>query len=249
MNSALCTGSIKHRRYGPVRHAFRYPLMMLWLDLGNPAQVFQRTPLWSASQPAPARFCREDYLGDSSRPLDACVRDEVDRVLGFRPVGRIFMLTHPRYFGFVFNPLTLYFCFDTEERIIAVVGEVTNTPWNEKHVYVWPAEAVVDRLNAAGHECRKVFHVSPFMAMDQVYRVKIVHRPNGLAVRLESWEAGALVHDATLTLRKRPISASSLHRTLIAYPLMTLRVVARIYIQALRLWLKRAHFFGHPKVT
>jgi len=247
MNSAICTGAVDHRRFGAVPHAFRYPIMMLYLDLAELNTVFGMTRLWSHTRPAPAWFRRVDYLGDPDRALDECVRDAVEAQLGFRPAGPIRMVTHPRYFGFIFNPITLYFCFDDAgRRVMATVADVSNTPWNERHTYVWPAEAMVDSLRGAGHDCAKAFHVSPFMPMDQRYRVRIVHRARGFGVQLESWEADRLVHTATLTLRKRAITPHALRRALVTYPAMTAQVVARIYIQAARLWWKRAPFHAHP---
>jgi DUF1365 family protein len=222
--------------------------MMLYLDLAEMDRVFGLSRWWSNSLPAPAWFRRRDYLGDPSRPLDACIRDEVEANLGERPAGSIRMLTHPRYFGFGMNPITTYFVFGPDgNEVQAVVAEVTNTPWREKHVYVWPAEALVPRLGTTGHRCPKQFHVSPFMHMDQTYHVRIVHRSTGLIIRLDAEIGGHSRFHAQLTLRKRTVTAATLRRAVLRYPFMTAQVFTRIYVQAFHLWRKKVPFFPHPK--
>lgn len=248
MHSALCTGTLEHGRCAPVAHHFRYPAHMLYLDLAETGDVFALSRLWSNTGPAPVWLRRADYLGDPARPLDECVRDEVQARVRVRPAGPIRMLTHPRHFGFAMNPLTAYFCFNTSGNTIEwIVGEVTNTPWNEKHVYVWPAEAVVRSLTQPGHRCPKAFHVSPFMPMEQTYHVRAVHRQDALALRIDTEESGATIFSAQVILRKRPITAAALRRAALQHPFTTAQVFARIYWQAFRLWRKRAPFFPHPK--
>ena len=137
MNSCIYRGWVRHRRRTPVEHAFSYRMAMLYLDLAELPEVLDGRLLWSARRPSLAWFRRADYLGDTARPLDHEVRDLVEQRTGARPVGPIRLLTHLRYFGYVMNPVSFYYCFDAAgERVETVVAEITNTPWKERHSYV-----------------------------------------------------------------------------------------------------------------
>ena len=244
--SCLYTGVVTHRRRQPVSHAFRYPLFMAYLDLAELPGVFDGRLLWSARRPAPAWFRRADHFGDPALPLDEAVRRRVHEATGNRPEGPIRLLTHLRYFGYVFNPISVYYCFAPDsERVEALVAEVTNTPWGERHVYVVDPEPTADggRLRA---DFSKALHVSPFMTMDLDYRLSATAPGEDLDVRMVAVRDGAAIFDAGLSLRRRPMTAGALAGVLVRYPFMTARVVAAIYWQALRLRLKGVPFVPHP---
>ena len=240
MNSAIYTGTVTHRRRTPVGHAFCFRLFMLYVDLGELPQVLDGVP------PLLARFRREDYLGDPAIPLDIAVRDLVQERLGFRPAGSVRMLAHLRYFGHCFNPVVFYWCFAPDgERVEAVVAEVTNTPWGERHAYVVAGEGNAEHVLESRHE--KAMHVSPFMPMEMTYHWRIATPGEQLALTIENRDAdGALVFGAQLALRRRALTRSALVRVLARHPAMTLRVLAGIYGQALRLRLKGARWHAHP---
>ncbi|MGE0552269.1 MAG: DUF1365 domain-containing protein [Gemmatimonadales bacterium] len=247
MKSALYEGMVRHRRLSPVPHRFRQRLFMVYLDLEELPRVFAGTRLWSVDRAAPAWFRRADYLGASGRPLDHAVRNLVERRIGHRPSGPIRMLTHLRYWGFVFNPVTFYYCFEPAgEAVEAIVAEVTNTPWNERYAYVLDGRSARDG-SGTRHRLTKRFHVSPFMPMSHDYHWRFSTPGRSLVVHMESVAERAKVFDATLALRRRPITGRTLRGALLKYPAMTLAVVAGIYWQAAALWIKGAPFHSHPE--
>lgn len=248
MNSRVGFGRVRHRRFRPVEHEFTYGVAMLYLDLDELPELFDDRRLWSARRPALAWFRREDHLGDPAVPLDVAVRDLVEARAGVRPDGPIRLLTHLRYAGWVMNPVSFYWCFDAAgAEVVAVVAEITNTPWGERHCYVLPAADAERRGRRMRFRFPKDFHVSPFMGMAQDYDWRFVVPGDRLAVHMETREGGRRMLDATLGLSLVPVTGRSLARVLVRYPLLTARVTAAIYWQAFRLWRKGAPFFPHPR--
>jgi hypothetical protein len=229
-----------------VANAFRYRIFMLYLDLTELDRVFDRYWLWSTRRPAPARFRRSDHYGDPGVPLEDSIRDLVECETGRRPSGPIRLLTHLRYFGYCFNPVSFYYCLDASGNVENVVMEVNNTPWGEMHCYVLPRPA-----NSAGHRLEfgfdKTFHVSPFLPMDMTYRSQVTVPGERLLVGLENWREGHKVFDAHLTLERRAITHATLARQLLTDPLITARVMTLIMWQALKLWRKRVPVYDHAQ--
>jgi DUF1365 family protein len=263
--SAVYEGWVRHRRFEPVEHSFRYRLFLMYLDLGELPDVLDPYPLFSARRRAFARFRREDFMGDPARPLDECARDAVETATGARPDGPVRLLTGLRYFGHSFNPVSFYYCFDVPEtRVDAVVADVQNIPWGERHPYVLARGK--RRGTVLSDELDKTFHVSPLMGMDQTYAFRATEPGDRLAVHIESRpretatgsamrtfsrsrRSPGATFDATLNLRRRELSRSTLAGLLARYPAMSLQVVAKIYAQSLRLKLKGARYYPHPEAS
>jgi len=260
--SAVYEGWTRHRRFEPVEHEFRYRLFLMYLDLDELPEVLDPYPLWSARRPAPARFRRADFMGDPDRPLAECARDAVEKQTGHRPAGPVRLLANLRYLGHIFNPVGFYYCFgDDGERVEAVVADVNNIPWGERHPYVLARGE--QRGAILTDELDKALHVSPLMGMDQRYSFRASEPGARLSVQIESRSVQRAVpppgpqrvapasadgkqFDATLSMRRRELSGPLLSRMLVRYPAMSLQVVAKIYAQSLRLKLKGARYFPHP---
>ena len=246
MNAALYTGTVWHTRHTPKRHDFHYRLFMVWLDLDRLGEAFSGRLAWSHRFPTLAWFRRKDHVGDPEVPLAEFIRTAVSEATGTRPEGPIRLLTHLRYFGFYMNPISLYYCYDAkDEHVETVVAEVHNTPWNERHLYLWPGEVCRDPQSA--FRCAKAFHVSPFMEMNHVYRCQLNEPGETLDVQLHNIQNATVVFGAGMTMERRPWTTANLAWALVAYPAMTLRVFAAIYWQALRLWWKGVPFQPYPK--
>ena len=247
LHSCLYHGVVQHRRLAPGPHRFRYRLFLTYLDLEELDRIFARRWLWSTSRPALARFRRQDYLDCSQHPLCESVRELVRDRAGIEASGPIRLLTNLRYFGYLINPISLYYCFDAaDRRIEAVVAEVTNTPWGERHCYVLPGPDTPD-ARVWRTRSSKELHVSPFLPIDMRYHWRLTTPGERLSVHLENHRQGAKRFDATLLLQRRPITTTTLATSLLRHPFMTGKVAAGIYWQALRLWWKGTPFHPHPR--
>ena len=239
MRSAIYEGMVVHHRREPVVHRFAYRVALPLIDLDEIDQVCSGHRLWSAERPNVVWFRRPDFLGGGRTPIDTAVRDEVEAHLGLRPSGPIALLAHLRTWGWLFNPIALYYCFDpTGAHVEALVADVTNTPWHEHRTYV---------VGAPGqHRVDKALHVSPFFGMDHTYGIDYTPPGDRLTVHLGNETGGRRVFDATLRLRRHPIDHRQLGRVISAYPLMTMQVSAAIYRQALALWRTGVPIVPHP---
>lgn len=244
MNSALYQGWVSHRRHLPRGHAFRYRMGLLYLDLSEQDTVLGLSPLAGRTRWAPFAWRESDFLpqltGQGMRLADA-VRQRVGEALGTTPQGRVCLLAQPRSWGLAFNPASFFYCFDTQDRLAAILCEVSNTPWRERYHYVLPA-------NAEGESRQRVaksFHVSPFLPRELEYRMRYSLPGEHLHIHMEDWQGDAKLFEAGLGLKRVELSRSSLHRHLLAFPWMTGKTLLAIYWQALRLLLKRTPIFAH----
>jgi len=219
---------------------------MMYLDLDELPGAFDGRWLWSARRAAPARFHRSDYHGDPTVPLDEAVRRTVEERTGTRPAGPIRLLTHLRYYGYCFNPVSFYYCFDREgSHVEAILTEITNTPWGERHSYVLPRTSEMNGVMR--FRFAKEFHVSPFMPMDQRYDWRFSPPGRRLAVHMENYDRSGMIFDATMSLRRRELSGGTLAHTLLAYPWITAGVITAIHWNAFKLWLKGNPVHTHPE--
>jgi uncharacterized protein len=249
IKSAIYEGSVRHRRFRPRPNIFQYRLFFMFLDLEELPTLFDIHPLWSYQRWNVAYFRRKDHFGDPSVRLDTAVRDLAQTHIGNRPSGPIRLLTHLRYFGYCFNPASFYYCYDpSDTRVETIVVEIHNTPWGERHCYVFgdnKNEHPVDHWRR--YRFNKSFHVSPFIDMDIQYDWRFRVPGDIIRVHMIDIEKGKKLFDASLMLKRQSISHKELTRVLLKYPLLTLKVTTMIHFQALRLLLKNTPFFTHPK--
>ena len=247
MHSAIYEGWVRHIRHRPARHAFQYRLFMAYIDLDELDQVFSGRWLWSTRRPAIARFLPGDHLDGSCEDLAEGIRELVRERSGLRLGGPVRLLTHLRYFGYIFNPISIYYCFEKDDPVPrCYVLEVSNTPWKERVCYVLPAADTRSRRRGQLFEFNKEMHVSPFIPMDMSYRCWICGPGERLSLSIEVLKAQQATLQTSVALARRPVSGGVLARTLLRYPLMTANVTLRIHLNALSLWLKGVKPLAHP---
>ena len=169
---------------------------------------------------------------------------------GKAPLGPVRLLTQLRYFGHCFNPVSFYYCYGEDGTTLeAIVAEITNTPWKERHSYVLPASSAQRRGSFLAWSFAKAFHVSPFLPLQRQYAWRFTLPADALRVHMDVCNGDAREVDATLVLERRAVNAANLARVLLRFPAMTLRIVGAIHWQALRLWLRRNPVYDHPSTS
>ncbi len=242
--SAIYEGVVRHRRFEGRAHEFTYKLALAYVDLAELPTLLDGQLV--NPHPGFARFRRRDYLGDEHVPLDRAVRDAVAAQAGVRPTGPIRLLANLSSFGHCFNPVSFYYCMDERaERMEAVLAEVTNTPWGERHAYVLSRGARTGSVLSGNFA--KALHVSPFMGMDHRYEWHMATPGEALSVHITNSHEGRRAFDATLSLRRRELTKASLARMTVRYPAGALRVLTLIYAQAARLKLKGVSVHPRPR--
>ncbi len=245
MEPAFYFGTLRHRRFAPARHEFTYGLFMAFLDIDRIPALASVSRLFSVNRFNWTSYDDRDHLGDPRLPLRTRLERDAAAAGLALPGGPIFLLTHLRYLGYCFNPVSFYYCYSAAGQLELILAEVNNT-FGERHNY-WLGPH--NRLPASGslrYRTPKRMHVSPFMPMDHDYTFVFTPPGERLIVHMDTSGHGGPRFDATLRLARRPWRAASLHRALASRPWMTAKVIAAIHWEALRLYLKKVPVFTHP---
>jgi uncharacterized protein len=248
-------GVVRHKRTSPVRNNFSYRVFLFGLDLEQIESAMACSRLLGFEARAHSSYRRTDYFGDPAIPLDQAVRDHVQAETGTRPKGPIELVTQLRTFGYSFNPVSFYYCWPPDRSSLqAILVEITNTPWGERHAYVlpWQQPEVKARPAASARrsqrwEFRKNFHISPFSPMELDHDWRFAQPGQRLAVHMINRAvARDAEFEATLLMERRDFTRREVRRAILRHPCLPTKTLLGIYWQALRLWLKRAPFHAHP---
>ena len=246
MESCIYKGWVTHHRSHPVVHDFRVSVFFLYLDLDELVSIFEQHKFFATQKWAPASFNPEDYweLREGERLVDA-VRQFLHETTGVCQTGPVRLLTQVRNFGYLFNPVSFFFCFDNRlNELMQVIAQVQNTPWGELHRYV--INKNIFHNNAPPSATQKAFHVSPFMPMELDYHWNITTPSKSLTIRIDAFDQVRSIFYAETQLQKQTLTKGSFTKMLLRYPFTTYRIIFAIYWQAAKLWLKGSPTFGHP---
>lgn len=242
---AIYAGEVMHHRLKPFGHRFAYTVFSLLVDVDRLDELDRRSVLFSVDRPNVASFHQSDHVGRDGETL----RGFADRLLADagldRPAARILLLAYPRMFGYVFNPISVYFCYDRDGGLIALIYAVRNT-FGERHSYVAPIRP--GELSAAGvRQTRaKMFHVSPFIGMGARYHFRVLPPGKVVRLRIHETENGEPLLEAVFSGSVRDLGTGQLAACLLKIPLMTWKIMAGIHWEALKLWWKGARFHRSP---
>ena len=237
IESGVYLGTLRHRRFAPVPHAFTYPLFMVLLDVDRLGELMRASRLTSWNRFNWASFHDRDHLGDPRLPLRERLRADAGRHGLTLPAGRILLLTHLRYCGHCFNPVSFFYCLDRDEQLQLVLAEVHNTFGGTRNYWVKAHDTVAKQL-----------YVSPFMPPDLDYAFDLSRPEASLVAHMAAVKDGVALFDATLRLDRQPWTAAVIRRALVRHPLMTAGVVAGIHWEALKLWWKGVPVYDRPTV-
>lgn len=243
MRSALYVGSVAHRRTSP-KHHFRRRLRLALVYLDE-VDVLRSLGLLRRLAFA---FRRNDYLGTGNSRIDDKVRDRIETHAGWRPTGPVALLCQLRHFGLTFDPVRVYYCLSVDEtRVEALIAEVTNTPWGERHEYIAAADGPDRAQTTLRWRERKGFHVSPFMEMTRTYRFRFQAPAEQLSVVIQSRTDDSPDFVAAAVLQRVRWTRRNMARSLVSFPFMPAQTLFAIYAEALRLWTIGARFYSHPR--
>lgn len=239
--SALYVGSVMHRRMAPRPHRLRYGAFWMLIDLDD-TDALDGLRLFSRNRFNLISFYEGDH-GDGGRQR---LRAYVERTLAEHAIAwdgsRVALLCMPRILGFVFNPLSIYFCYQRDGSLAALLYEVRNT-FGQMHSYLLPVETQASLIE---QRCDKVFYVSPFLGMDLIYDFRVAPPSEKVSVVVSVGNARGPVLVASLVGERRALSDRALALTFLTHPLLTLKVVGAIHWEALKLWWKRIRLQPRP---
>ena len=234
MNSCIYNGEVTHTRFKPVRHFLKYKTFSLLIDLDEINELDSRISIFSHNKFNVFSFYDKDHGERDGSNLKEWVLTNIRKFNIEEKVNKIKILCYPRIFGYVFNPLSIFYCYESD-KLKAIFYEVKNT-FNEQHTYIFK----IKNNDEITQKCKKRFYVSPFMDMETYYNFKLFDPTEKLSVFIKQTDTTGTILTATQTGEKKEFSSKQLIKNFFKYPLMTIKIISSIHYEALLLWKKGA---------
>ena len=234
MNSCIYNGEVTHTRFKPVRHFLKYKTFSLLIDLDEINELNSKISIFSHNRFNVFSFYDKDHGERDGSNLKKWVLTNIRKFNIEGKINKIKILCYPRIFGYVFNPLSIFYCYE-KDKLKAIFYEVKNT-FNEQHTYIFK----IKNNEEINQKCKKRFYVSPFMDMETQYNFKLINPNNKLSVFIKQTDSKGTILTATQTGDKKEFNFNQLLKNFFKYPLMTIKIISSIHYEALLLWKKGA---------
>tara|TARA_B100000683_G_scaffold6952_1_gene7708 strand:- start:109 stop:870 length:762 start_codon:yes stop_codon:yes gene_type:complete len=238
MTSAIYNGTVIHKRYKPKTHFFRYSVFSLLIDLSDIHELDKKIKFFSFNKFNLVSFYEKDHGDRDGSSLIKWVKKNLDENHIYNKDIKIRLLCYPRIFGYVFNPLSVFFIYDSDEKLISILYEVKNT-FGEQHTYIFK---VKDNANFFQHNCSKKFHVSPFIEMNCEYFFKILKPGEKMSVIINQYQTNEKILYASQDGKRVEFNSKELLKSYLKHPLMTFKIISAIHFEAFKLWTKGIRF-------
>ncbi len=241
MNSCIYNGVVTHKRFKPIKHFLKYNTFSIFVDLDELEKLDKSISIFSYNKFNIFSFYNKDHGKRDGRPLKDWVKNKLKDNKNFSKINKIYLLCYPRIFGYVFNPLSIFYCYNNK-KLKAIFYEVKNT-FNEQHTYIFKANGK-DKIS---QNCKKKFYVSPFMNMSTYYNFKLLNPSKKLFISIKQTDKIGKILTAIQTGERKRFNFSQLISNFFKYPLMTLKIITAIHFEALLLWKKGAKYRSRNK--
>ena len=238
MISSIYNGKVIHKRFKPKEHFFKYSVFSLLIDLSELNQLDKEIKFFSFNKFNLISFYEKDHGSRDGSSLVAWVKKNLEvNNIHFKDI-KIKLLCYPRIFGYVFNPLSVFFIYNSNEKLISILYEVKNT-FGEQHTYIFKVD---DDLKLFQHNCSKKFHVSPFIEMDCNYFFRILKPEDKMSVIIDQYQANEKILYASQDGKRVDFNSKELLKSYLKHPLMTFKIISAIHFEAFKLWTKGIKF-------
>ena len=233
-NSCIYNGTVIHKRYKPKTHFFKYSVFSLLLDLSELELLNDKIRFFSFNKFNLISFFEKDHGNRDGSSLVNWVKNYLKKNQIETKNIKIKLLCYPRIFGYVFNPLSIFFVYDKNEKLVSILYEVKNT-FGEQHTYVFRVD---NENNLIQNNCSKKFHVSPFIQMDCNYFFKILKPGERLSIIIDQYDPTGKILFASQDGKKADLTGKELIKSYLKHPLMTFKIISAIHFEAFKLWIK-----------
>ena len=234
MNSCIYNGIVTHQRFKPIKHTLNYKTFSLFLDLDEIEKLDKTVGIFSFNKFNVFSFYNNDHGARDGNSLKKWVLDNLKKFKIDQNITNIKLLCYPRVFGFVFNPLSIFYCYENN-NLKAIFYEVKNT-FNEQHTYIFK----IKDKEKIEQKCKKKFYVSPFMDMNTFYNFKLIAPGEKLSVFIKQTDDVGTILTATQEGDRKKLNFKQLVINFFKYPLMTIKIIGSIHFEAFLLWKKGA---------